>query len=699
MRRKIALLLSAVLTMSFTTVSVAAVTFRDINDVPWEGAKTYITKAADLGLMVGDKWDDGSSVFRARDRVTYCEATQLVYNLMKSDNKVSDSSLRVAKWTPVMEGYQIPEWAYQAISYALEDEVVSVSDLSKFIASSGSNNSSTREDVAVIFGKALSDKYNVSSSPTLDFSDTNSIAVGARPYIGLLANLGVLVGDENKNFNPKSYINRAEMAVITTRTYSLLTGGSVDAPVVTDGSVTSVSGIVNNITSSKIVVNISNGASVIYDLSPGVSILLNEKASSSGAIMRMLDNGVAVDVEIKISSGLVVAITAEGEEDTVQGYITDLATSRISIKRNGSTEKTYYLSDSITIRYDGETARMKTIQDAIKDGIEIEVTAKFDDSQEIYRISANISSAGGIYSGVVTRMTDSRLTLGMADGTSRSFDLNDNIPTTFEKADTYVYKLVDKFDDGTGLSATVYLNSSRKVSKIIATLEDNSSGKIINLTDSHITIKTESGFERRLLMDEDVVVRFSGNTSGTLKNLREVYEKGKTGATLTLNRNDVVVRVVVDLDEESYDIVTGTISKISASSLTVNSKAISTSSSTKVTIDGEEVSFSELVKRYDNGEELRATVSFSDNTARNITAVLECAEGKVSSMVKGKITLNYGVTYSLANDSDLTIRIDGSRTQYTFNEFYSLWFTNGNNYEVELTFDEGKVTRIVATTL
>ena len=699
MRRKIALLLSAVLTMSFTTVSMAAVTFRDINDVPWEGAKAYITKAADLGLMVGDKWDDGSSVFRSRDRVTYCEATQLVYNLMKNDNKVSDSSLRVAKWTPVMEGYQIPEWAYQAISYALEEEIVSVSDLSKFIASGGSNNSSTREDVAVIFGKALSDKYSVSSSPILDFKDANNITTSAKPYVGLLANLSILVGDENKNFNPKSYINRAEMAVITTRTYSLITGGSVDALAVTDGSVTSISGIVNNITSSKIVINISNGTSAIYDLSPGVSILLNEKASNASSIMRILDNGVAVDVTIKVSGGLVVAITAEGEEDTVQGYITDLTTSRISIKRNRSTEKTYYLNDSITIRYDGETARMKTIQDAIKDGIEIEVIAKYDESQEIYRIAANISSAGGIYSGVVTRMTDSRLTLGMADGTSKSFDLNDNIPTTFEKADTYVYKLADKFDDGTGLSATVYLNSSRKVSKIIATLEDNSTGKIINLTDSHITIKTESGFERRLLMDEDVVVRFSGNTSGTLKNLREVYEKGKTGATLTLNRNDVVVRIVVDLDEESYDIVTGTISKISASSLTVNSKAISTSSSTKVTIDGEEVSFSELVRRYDNGEELSATISFSDNTARNITAVLEQAEGKVSSMVKGKITLSYGVTYSLANNDDLTIRIDGSRTQYTFSEFYSLWFTNGNNYEVELTFDDGKVTRIVATTL
>ena len=86
--------------------------------------------------------------------------------------------------------------------------------------------------------------------------------------------------------------------------------------------------------------------------------------------------------------------------------------------------------------------------------------------------------------------------------------------------------------------------------------------------------------------------------------------------------------------------------------------------------------------------------------ARTINATLDGASGRVADMAKGQITTKTdgGLrTYKLADDSDLTIRIDDSRTKYSFSELYSLWFISKNNFDVELSFDEGKVVRILAT--
>ena len=54
MKRKAAVLLTiSMAATGFSTVSYGA-SFSDINNVPWDGAVTYINRVADLSLMVGD---------------------------------------------------------------------------------------------------------------------------------------------------------------------------------------------------------------------------------------------------------------------------------------------------------------------------------------------------------------------------------------------------------------------------------------------------------------------------------------------------------------------------------------------------------------------------------------------------------------------------------------------------------------------
>ena len=222
MNKKKLLALTLAFSTAFGSVPAFAANFADINDAPWEGAKTYINSVADLGLMVGDYNDKNQLVFRPKDGVTYCETMQLAYALMQKCGGASVSSSVQTKWTSVMNGYKIPTWAQPAVAYGLENGIVTISDIPGFVDSKGSANvNATREDVAVIFGRALKDYGTLESNPTLSFGDAASISATAKPYVAMLNKLGILNGDTDGNYTPKYAINRAEMAVVVSKSYDV----------------------------------------------------------------------------------------------------------------------------------------------------------------------------------------------------------------------------------------------------------------------------------------------------------------------------------------------------------------------------------------------------------------------------------------------------------------------------------------------
>ena len=118
MKKYFAVFMAALMSLG-TAVSVSAASFSDINNVPWEGAKEYINKVADLGLMVGDTDKSGNKVFRAKDRITYCEAMQLAYSVLEKTGSLETSENTVSKWTDAMKKADIPQWAYTAVAYGL----------------------------------------------------------------------------------------------------------------------------------------------------------------------------------------------------------------------------------------------------------------------------------------------------------------------------------------------------------------------------------------------------------------------------------------------------------------------------------------------------------------------------------------------------------------------------------------------------
>ena len=83
MKRFLTLATTAALVLGSTNAVAFGSTFADINTVPWPGAATFIDEAASLGLMSGYT-ENGKKYCKPRNKVTYCEATQLMYSIMKT---------------------------------------------------------------------------------------------------------------------------------------------------------------------------------------------------------------------------------------------------------------------------------------------------------------------------------------------------------------------------------------------------------------------------------------------------------------------------------------------------------------------------------------------------------------------------------------------------------------------------------------
>lgn len=222
--KKLSFVLTVFLILLVLSVLAFAADFYDIDNVPWEGAKDYINAVSDYGLMVGDTDAYGRKVFRAKDPVTCSETAQLIYTVLKSANIGTISASSVLNWADTLDTYSIPEWARPAVSYCLDNGIIAPSELSGFM-SGGKQVPAKRETVALFFGRSLS--YLVSSFPELTFKDLNDISQGAIPSVKALYALNIMIGDDNNNFNPKNNINRAEMAVVVSKSHVLTGGGTV----------------------------------------------------------------------------------------------------------------------------------------------------------------------------------------------------------------------------------------------------------------------------------------------------------------------------------------------------------------------------------------------------------------------------------------------------------------------------------------
>lgn len=356
MKRKMAMALAAVLVAGSLPVTVSAATFSDINEVSW--ASSTIQAVSDKGLING--YEDGT--FRAKNNVTYSEAMVMIYNLMdKTGNLKASATNTLPIYQSVLNTYKIPTWSQSTVAYGLSAQILMAADLPKF-TTNGVSNPATRQDVAVMFGRALSEKYDIYAGTGVNYNDVWRISDEAMPYVDLLTRLGIVTGDDSGNFNPTANITRAEMAVMMNKTYDLLSNelantGEITEIVNHDGDYYDVD------------VKMDNGERNRLTLSDD-NISVYNKDGSRELPISSLSKGDKVSL---VFDGLVITKIYLLDEETsaqakydVTGYIYSLKESEVNFEseNTGETSK-YKLDENCTYYLDGKKVTRKDLQNTI----------------------------------------------------------------------------------------------------------------------------------------------------------------------------------------------------------------------------------------------------------------------------------------------------------------------------------------------
>ncbi len=748
MKRKLTLFMAAFMAASSFTVTSYGAKFYDINDVPWDGAKTYINNVADAGLIVGDVHPKtGKLRFRARDKVTYCETTQLAYTILKKTNKLkkSDTNL-VSKWTHVMKSYNIPAWAYESVSYALENNTISLTDVSRFMSRAGNkvkDNYATRESVAVIFGKMFSDLYPVNQDVTLNFHDKASIAPTSVPYVDMLSRLDILVGDTDKNFTPKAFINRAEMAVLTLKAYNTVNGGTTlpnqptqpTQPANPDGS-TEMKGTVASIEQyggNKLLAVLTPDGQRQGFLVNGTTFVLKGETALQLNISD-LDIGDGISVNFTGAKVNVIRLLSDANPSAskeVTGTIDEITNSKIYVLKSDGKVESFSYANKYTMTLDGKSATMKALFDAYKEN-NLKVTVSLDSSGLVTAVKVTSDEESG-YTGTLVSITEDELSYKKTSSSkTEDYSWASNPTILLENKDSTISKVRSASrDKDTTLYVKFYVDSKDRVKKLLV-----SEDKFSNSKDDKSTV---TGTINSFSSDRIKVKKFSSKSTENYKltSSTRYYLEGDESSFRRVdgayNRaedkgNDFYVKLLLDssgdvsklyasadkedVDDKEYKkSIDGAVLRIDDAEIRIDEdrdgkNTYKMASDVSYYLESKSSTLRSVERAFERAEDDRddfyATIYLDRNdkvvkvdaSAKRTSAGRE-ESGDIKSMTKSTIAIKGKSTRDLA--SDVTVELDEKTSSVS--KLMTAVDDRDRTFTAELTIKNDEVTKIEARTI
>lgn len=671
-----------------STIAYGSV-FADINDVPWSGAITYIDEAYSLGLMAGYV-ENNQRYCKPKNNVTYCEAVQLMYAIVSSHSGTSVNSSVVTKWTSTMAANNIPSWAYNAVAYALENSILTQNDISIFISSSSNQNYAKREDVAVIFGKALAKVYSLASNPTVSYADKDKVATTSVPYLELLNRLNIMVGDSNNNFNPKVNINRAEMSVLVTKAYNTLKGNTNTNTNTPSGAVTQYSGKVSEKTSSgsgySITVTNSGKSNTFTTTSATKVTDANSKSTTVDKI------GTGDSIVAVCSGGIATAIIimSQNSESTnsVKGTINSVSTSKIAIISSGKTKEYKIDDEDITVTIDGSNSSLSSLVSKFKGSNNFSATVYLDSDDIVTKIVATKgkSSDGDYDDEAIKSITSSKIKLYGGDDIDLPDDTDDVTTVEIDGDDDYDFDDLEKkfknLDDDEQMIVKDYTTKSGELRTIKVKIDDldkssssSADGTGLVKSISSTKVKLNDGNSYDFPDDEDdVTMKFDGEKYTDLddfvSDIDKKLDKDKSVYVEMTIKSKEITKITATTcktveDEEIEEINT------SKKRITVDGDDYTYTSSTKVSVkDGNSsiTSMSKLVTAIDdNGKTIEVTLVLDDDdnviiVTGNVTeiedALIKTYEHKSSASSSYIVLKSSSAKYYFTNSTDFNSKGD-----------------------------------------
>ncbi|MBR5507297.1 MAG: S-layer homology domain-containing protein, partial [Clostridia bacterium] len=168
--------------------------FKDLNEASW--AEEYVNSLYENGIV--SMPDDGK--FRPNDNVTREEFLKMLVMAFDLYDETATTNL-----ADVEKG----SWYYPYVASGQKYGIVLGNEQNCFDV----GKQITREDMSVMIARILAE-FGYQAEETEAFVDESEIASYAKDAAGELFASGIMSGDENKNFMPKSFTTRAQAAKV-----------------------------------------------------------------------------------------------------------------------------------------------------------------------------------------------------------------------------------------------------------------------------------------------------------------------------------------------------------------------------------------------------------------------------------------------------------------------------------------------------
>lgn len=291
-----------------------------------------------------------------------------------------------------------------------------------------------------------------------------------------------------------------------------------------------------------------------YDMSDSVSYLLNSASSSLLRLQNEIDDGYALSGTITLDSeGKVSEVDVDSEEeDSLEGEITYLSSSKISIELSSGSTKTYDLiddTDDLVVKINDSTKDYDDLKDYYDDDETITVLLSLNSSDEVKRIEAETdeSEDEDEYSGELTYLSETKLKI---DGSSYTIADPDDVTVEVENGNEEGYitdfdELMDIIEDGAVFDATVLLEDDEIVEITGEIIEMEGELLSVNTSSDTIKIEVNSGsYEYELDYDAEIEL---DQESCDIDELSDMLDEYDIEVTLTLEDG-----YVIEISADSY---------------------------------------------------------------------------------------------------------------------------------------------------
>ncbi len=477
-KRKISLLLVAVMILSSVSMVFADTNNMKFTDISNSWAKQYITNVYNKGLMNGFS----ETTFKPQGNVTNFQVLIAIARMTKAKDKYDLVAL-TEKYKDNLDN--VPSYAKQEIAYCLEAGIVTAQDVSAL----ANTTSATKQIACRYLAKALGSVYDPDKPIVfLGFTDAMYVNKENKSYIKDLIDLEIIdgIGDVNGKFNPDSTLTRdvfAKMLDITSDKYEAaqpttppVVINPTPPPVVTNPTTPVLE--TPNYTGTVDQVIIEYGV-MVFQIKGANNIITKKDLTVANDIKCVIDgvesasywkvkNGDKVFIYLN-KDGKISKLIVDSKIKKLSGTIENvLITDKLElhIKLQSGETKTYYITDKTKITKNKSIVKY----DYLKAGDNVAITVEDIYVSEINADSTIVNDTGIIESIIYTKTAAPRITMFDSEGNKKEYfirkDLNTQNILIAGKSSTV-------YDLRPGMNVKVELESDEIVKLVTTKTETN----------------------------------------------------------------------------------------------------------------------------------------------------------------------------------------------------------------------------------